>query len=494
MAVQIAEKLQAKLGLDIGASTFHEYPTLGELQAALVSRTGSAPERVDVRKQDTLPPTESDGIQGAPSPAADFGYPPAVGQQSGLFEVLLSAIATETGAEPSDIDADFTALSDLGVDSIMAMQITTAVREQTGIDLHPSILVQNPTIGSLRRTLGQDQLQQEEQKSTRAASGSSTMTSGYVSVEPVRTPSPATSTPVMVDPSTIPSVHSLPPPSAFPDVVPPLAPAATPKVNVVLMQGRKSSGHVPLFMFPDGAGSASTYMYLKRFRNDRPLYVLESPYLHNPQDFTVGVEEVSTHFKQAVLDVHPTGNFLLAGYSGGAIYAYETARQLILDGHVVQGLLLFDMAVPRLRPDPGMPPAMSLLLPPAMVKARNWADPAVMRKQQMHMAQMVRTVAEYEPVPMPPGRRPRRTWLTWCKHGVIERLDDAAHRQLRQSGILTEAIPDFMEDPAVGPFAWAIPPGKPLGPNGWDKLVGNVRCTSIDADHFTMIIPPDVGV
>ncbi|KAK6206418.1 beta-ketoacyl synthase domain-containing protein [Colletotrichum tabaci] len=490
MAIQIAESLQAKLDLEIGASVFHEHPTLGELQTALASRNGLAPKRVDMQQQyDTLLPTQSDRILVASSPVVDVGSPSA-GGQAGLFEVLLSAIATETGAEPADIDTDFTALADLGVDSIMAMQITTAVREQTGIDIHPSILVQNPTIGALRRTLGQDQ-KHHEQKSTREASGSSTMTPDYVSVEPVRTPSPATSEPVMVDASTIPAAHSLQPASAIVDTFPP-APASPPKVNVVLMQGRKSSGHVPLFMFPDGAGGASTYMHLKRFRNDRPLYVLESPYLHNPQDFTGGVEEVSALFKQAVLDVHPSGNFLLAGYSGGAIYAYETARQLILDGYTVQGLMLFDMAVPRLRPDPGMPPAMSLLLPAAMVKARNWADPVVMRNQQAHMAQMVRTVAEYDPVPMPPGRRPHRTWLTWCKRGVIERLGDDARRQLRQSGILTEAIPDFMEDPAVGPFAWAIPPGKPLGPNGWDKLVGNVRCTSIDADHFTMIIPPDL--
>ncbi|GJC89464.1 non-reducing polyketide synthase curS2 [Colletotrichum liriopes] len=490
MAIQIAENLQAKLGLEVGASLFHEHPSIGELQTALVLIAGLTPGRVEIQKQDTLLPTHSNRISGALSPALSVNSSP-VGGHSGLFEVLLSNIATETGAETSDIEGDFTTLSDLGVDSIMAMQITTAVREQTGIDIHPSVLVENPTIGDLRRTFGQDH-QQQEPKPAHLADGSSKTTSGSVSVELVRTPSPATSEPVIVDASTIPTTHSLQPTSAPADAEF-LASVATPKVNVVLMQGRKASGHVPLFMFPDGAGGASTYMYLKRFRNDRPLYVLESPYLHNPQDFTVGVEEVSALFKQAVLDVYPSGNFLLAGYSGGAIYAYETARQLIEDGHVVQGLLLFDMAVPRLRPDPGMPPAMSLLLPPAMVKARNWADPVIMRNQQVHMAQMVRTVAEYNPVPMSPGRRPRRTWLTWCKRGVIERLDDDARRQLRQSGILTEAIPNFMEDPAVGPFAWAIPPGKPLGPNGWDELVGNVRCTSIDADHFTMIIPPDVA-
>ncbi|GKT89057.1 polyketide synthase [Colletotrichum tofieldiae] len=472
MAIQIAENLQAKLGLEVGASLFHEHPSIGELQTALVLRTALTPGRVEIQKQDTLLPTQSNGISGALSSALSVNSSP-VGGHSGLFEVLLSNIATETGAETSDTEGDFTTLSDLGVDSIMAMQITTAVREQTGIDIHPSVLVENPTIGSTAAgtktsTFGRRIIEDDIWQRLRRACPNAE--SGYVGARNGRREYHSHHTFFATDIGTcgcrIPGFSRDP-------------------------ESRKASGHVPLFMFPDGAGGASTYMYLKRFRNDRPLYVLESPYLHNPQEFTVGVEEVSTLFKQAVLDVYPSGNFLLAGYSGGAIYAYETARQLIEDGHVVQGLLLFDMAVPRLRPDPGMPPAISLLLPPAMVKARNWADPIIMRNQQVHMAQMVRTVAEYNPVPMPPGRWPRRTWLTWCKRGIIERHDDDARRQLRQSGILTEAIPNFMEDPAVGPFAWAIPPGKPLGPNGWDELVGNVRCTSIDADHFTMIIPPD---
>ncbi|KAK1991790.1 beta-ketoacyl synthase domain-containing protein [Colletotrichum falcatum] len=506
MAVQIAESLQTKLGIEIGASVFHEHSSVGELLQALA---GLGAKAVNPEKQHQLPSTtKSNAIfdhVNAPSNDTGVSTSPSSGGdgQSALFGVLLSTIASETGAEASDIEADFTALADLGVDSIMAMQIATNVREQTGIDIHPSTLVENPTIGDLRRTFGQNHEQQQRPQDADSNSEATTpspkaplpngsMASGYEFTKHSRSPSLATPE-VAINPTINPFSHQSPPTALTPATNPHPAPAADSlKVNVVLLQGRKASGHTPLFMFPDGSGSASTYMYLRSFRNGRPLYVLESPYANNPRDFTVGVKEVSALFKQAVLATYPAGNFLLGGYSGGAVYAYETARQLIADGHTVSGLLLFDMAVPCLRPDPGMPPSMTLLLPPAMVQSRNWADPAIMRNQQAHMAQMVRTVAEYDPVPMPPGKRPLRTWLTWCKRGVIERLNDDARRQLRESGILTEAISNFMEDTAVGPFAWAIPAGKPLGPNGWDRLVGPVRCTSVDADHFTMIIPPDV--
>ncbi|KAI6355123.1 hypothetical protein MCOR25_008328 [Pyricularia grisea] len=257
------------------------------------------------------------------------------------------------------------------------------------------------------------------------------------------------------------------------------------KSKVVLLQGRKASGQTPLFMFPDGTGSALTYMYLGRLSDSRPLYALESPLLNQSYNPIGGVEEISTLFKESIIETQPSGKFLLAGYSLGAVYAYETARQLINDGYEVEGLMIFDMAVPLPRTDLGLPPsAINLLRPPTMLKPP--------REGEAHMAAMIRMVAEYNPEPMAPGSRPRRVWLAWCRRGVAERLTQEVRKELNQTGLTTEATAGFMEDPAAGVLGWVVPPGKPLGCNGWDKLVGEVKCTSIDADHFTLIVPPGV--
>ncbi|KAK1561624.1 Alpha/Beta hydrolase protein [Colletotrichum navitas] len=235
-------------------------------------------------------------------------------------------------------------------------------------------------------------------------------------------------------------------------------------------------------------------MFLQPLPDDRALYVLESPYLDSGESFTCGVEKVSALFKQAIVDAHPAGNFFLAGYSVGAVYAYETARQLIAEGHSVQGLLLFDMAVPLLRPNPDVLPAIKLLFSPPMLKSSISANPAVQRSQEAHMAHMVRSVAEYDPLPMPSDRRPSRVWLLWCSRSVIERLGDDDCKYLGQSGFVMEQVPGFLESPAIGPLAWITAPGKPPGPNGWDRLVGGqVKCDSIDADHFSMLVTPDVA-
>ncbi|KAK6216853.1 hypothetical protein QIS74_06967 [Colletotrichum tabaci] len=78
---------------------------------------------------------------------------------------------------------------------------------------------------------------------------------------------------------------------------------------------------------------------------------------------------------------HPE-TFLSGVLGKRRLRAQEMARSFILNRRAMQGLLLFDTA--GLRPVPGMLPAMVLMLPPAMVKAHNRADPG-------------RNVAEYDP-------------------------------------------------------------------------------------------------
>ncbi|TLD19122.1 hypothetical protein PspLS_09917 [Pyricularia sp. CBS 133598] len=104
---------------------------------------------------------------------------------------------------------------------------------------------------------------------------------------------------------------------------------APPNVKVVLIQRRRASSHAPLFMFPTAVLSVP-YMC-----SNRPASTT-----HRTLHAALG-RNVSALSKQAILDTQPTGNFLLAGYSGGAICAYDTARQLFEPGHEVQSLLLF---------------------------------------------------------------------------------------------------------------------------------------------------------
>jgi zearalenone synthase (nonreducing iterative type I polyketide synthase) len=271
----------------------------------------------------------------------------------------------------------------------------------------------------------------------------------------------------------------------------------TPTVNVVLMQGRKSSGQVPLFLLPDGSGAAATYIYLPRFKSNLPVYALESPFLQCPAQFTCGIEGIAAKFAQAINKVRPGGPYLIGGYSAGAVMAYETARQLLEAGQTVQGLLLVDMCVPRPMPDlhSSLPTSsLELMVRLSPRTPRNfWLSEAGTKYAQEHMRRIISSLTTYDPKPMPVSARPPRTAIIWARRGLVETASEKTRKLLIQHKINIEPVNNFMEDPSLGPIAWSFPPGKSLGPNGWDRLVGDVKCIAIDGDHFSVIVPPDVS-
>ncbi|TDZ35769.1 Non-reducing polyketide synthase ZEA1 [Colletotrichum spinosum] len=536
MAIQIAVEVQEKLGVQVEAASFLEHPTIEAVTKAFAGLVGSEAQQASLSRPEQPPVSQS-----YTPPNTSVPQVPAT-PDGNILDAVLEALASETGTDIADLD-DSAALADLGVDSIMAIQIATAVQDATGVELGAAMFHDYPTIGDLRRSISSEAQQQHPSRPVtevvpvsqnqgfsgrrnRDSTGSwedvgedrslsstgllqpsgvslsrssSTAQPGFATVEFTNGFQLAAGPPQLQTSNSIPKPSSVPKPlptPALPEFPPTARPAGKPHVNVVLMHGRLSSGLTPLFLFPDGTGAASTYIYLKRLANNRPVYAVESPYLGCPDLFTCGAEHVAALMSAAVLRTQPRGPYLLAGYSGGAVLAYESARQLLAAGRRVSGLLLYDMAAPKLRPDAhadALPRVLVELMVRLMGGSRNvWLDAAAARASQLHMRHTVRCVSAYEGTPMPPDARPARTVVTWCKRGVAERLDDAFKRTLAGHGISCEPAPDFMEDPAVGPFNWTFPPGKPLGPNGWDRMLGPVKCMALDADHFSMIVPPDV--
>jgi zearalenone synthase (nonreducing iterative type I polyketide synthase) len=66
---------------------------------------------------------------------------------------MLESITKETGIGISELSDD-TVPAEIGVDSIVAIEITATVSNTTGLDLLPSFVVEHPTLGDLRRALG----------------------------------------------------------------------------------------------------------------------------------------------------------------------------------------------------------------------------------------------------------------------------------------------------------------------------------------------------
>lgn len=62
---------------------------------------------------------------------------------------------------------------------------------------------------------------------------------------------------------------------------------------------------------------------------------------------------------------------------------------------------------------------------------------------------------------------------------------------LADRDIPTEPFARFTEDAKMGAIAWGLShkTDADLGPDGWDRYVGEMLCLPIDADHLKMLMP-----
>jgi thioesterase domain-containing protein/acyl carrier protein len=117
--------------------------------------------------------------------------------------------------------------------------------------------------------------------------------------------------------------------------------SAGPWSPLVAIQPRGSRR--PLFCVHPSGGSVMDYYHLARHLGDeQPLYGLEARGLDGQGEPMISVEEMASHYLQAVRRVQPEGPYGLAGHSFGGIVAFEMARQLGGQGQEVALLIMAD--------------------------------------------------------------------------------------------------------------------------------------------------------
>lgn len=450
-----------------------------------------------------------------------------------VLQFILESIAKETGLDTSELTEDMV-LTNLGIDSIMTIEIVALVKEVSDFDLLPSFIMECPTIGHLRRrfgptrrspelhdvpTQGQDNGIHETTPNDvipdmdgSAVPSLESSGSSFVYVDTVsRTanssrPSPFDTASLLVAPSQAKSIPDQVPSSNLEDNSP------LPKTKVVLLYGRRPKpDQMRLYLMADGAGTISNYMPLLVHKYCMPIYGMDSPFLRCPSRLTppIGISDVARLMVETLVEFQPEGPLILGGYSGGAVLAYEMCRQLAMTGRKVSGLLLLDMRCP-LPPDTAAPEApilprelVWLLTQQAFTLDSGGAfNPDA--NTSRHLEALFSCVADYHPPPLPAGKS-CPTAIIWCEKGMIGRLEQ--HPDLLQKaldhGLPSKAYPGYMEDPRLGHVAWGIihKTKADMGPNGWERFVGggeedvdqNMLCLSVNADHHEIVQPTHAG-
>ncbi|KAK1573275.1 beta-ketoacyl synthase domain-containing protein [Colletotrichum navitas] len=435
---------------------------------------------------------------------------------AGVFDAIMQTIVAETKLTLAELTDD-TALTDIGIDSIMSIEIASKVTEASGYELSPSSLAKHVTIGGLRSEFD------IPQPATTPSSSSQSEQSGKSIIWVDHTPSGGSSSSFSdVDETTEKTSSGTPTASTVEIGVGKeleLAPKARvspekthdstpePGVKITLLKGAarsrssdKTEPLPPLYMIADGTGTIATYLHLPvNIKTGVAMYGIDSPYLHCPARLTpeVGIPGAAKLIVEALIKKQREGTpFWIGGFSGGALMAYEVCRQLSSAGHSVGGLLLIDMCAPRLShvPDDG---EIGL----AMFEAISGQDDSGVWQgtdnTRLHLQALFASVAAYNPPLLDKSEEPPawRTVLIWAEKGMIDRCTHSArfNKLQEQRRITTTAYPGFMQDPALGAVMWGLPHKTrgDLGPNGWDKFVGSQRlmCMSINADHLQIPTP-----
>ena len=467
MSLTISGKFREDLDLEVESTLFTDFASVGALRKHLGGMSGGA--AVDVSgdnsssdsadsdsESESLPesgittPDTEDFVEMKAATTAQLVRPepqmvqaPAGGND--MIAIIRTTIAQEMEMEIEEI-TETTDLSNLGMDSLMALTVLGKLREDHEIDLDPAILADNPSLGHLRQALGL----------------------GKPAPAPANKQTSQVTVPVMVAPAAppVPVVVQMPPATS------------------VLLQGNPKTSTKNLFLFPDGSGSATSYVAIPAIdARNLAVYGLNCPFMKDPTNYTCGIEGVSKLYLEEVMRRQPIGPYILGGWSAGGVVAYEVTRQLSDlnkanpgKNWYVEKLILIDAPCPiRLEPLPARLHHFFDeigLLGSGTGKTPNWLLP--------HFEYSIKALTAYRPeLKSTHDFKAPPTLLIWATEGVCGKPGDPRP-------------PPQADDPKS--MKWLLENRTDFGDNGWGSLLGHDVCSMVTVvgNHFTMMKPPVV--
>jgi thioesterase domain-containing protein/acyl carrier protein len=187
---------------------------------------------------------------------------------------------------------------DLGGHSLIAVRLFNEIADKFDVDLPISVLMQSPTIEGLAALVRGGPYSEE------AASGSGQAQEAKASAR------------------------------------------AKPELryrHVVPMHAAPVAGRTPLFVVAGMFGNVLNLSHLAHLLGeDRPFYALQARGLYGDVSPHESFEEAASDYIAEIVQVQPQGPYLLGGFSGGGLIAFEMARQLLERGEQVLGVLMLD--------------------------------------------------------------------------------------------------------------------------------------------------------
>ena len=348
-----------------------------------------------------------------------------------VMETVRMVIAQRTGTPLEELTSSIR-LSELGVDFLLALTVISALSERLGMDLPPALIVDNNTLYDIENTLDMN---------------------GYLPSVPTKA--------VISGGASIDAVLSneLPRPQLL----------GPPHATSIRLQGFSETAKKALFLFPDGAGSATSYATLPNISPEIVAYGLNCPWMKTPHELRCSLEQYVAKFVVEIRRRQPNGPYHFGGWSAGGILAYEAAQQLVHAGEETAKLILIDS------PNP-----IGLENPPSRMydyferldffgmagrKAPSWLRP--------HFDAFLRVLDDYKIKPF--SSSSPDTHIIYARDGICKHPSDPR----------PEIRPD---DPRE--MLWLLNNRTGVSGSGWKDLIGGKNLTTQvldDVNHFSMV-------
>jgi hypothetical protein len=389
---------------------------------------------------------------------------------SGLDQIL-DIVSEESGIDKAELNDDIE-LVDLGIDSLLSLLIAGRLKDDVGFDAGSGISLFDE-YGTLR------QLKDAYAKSRgMSISGSSSSSSASKTASGIETPSSGSDSLAAIEFSPDQYVRRAK------SVAGTSFESARPVTSLVLQQA-SSQNSTTLFLFPDGSGSAASYISLPPLSPQITVVGLISPYRRDPENMNCSLEALMTSYVTEIKRRQPSDGYTLGGWSSGGIFAFITAQMLLNNGDTVNNLLLLDS--PPLKLDSGLGQ-----LPPRFyehchkvgvfdqITPSNDGKGYALDQGRLipHFKATVDLLAGYsaEPLHVPREVSKPRVSLCWAGKCALDgvRYESFTVNATDLEGVrfLTETRTDF-------------------GPGAWADLFPGIHChvaTLRDWDHFNMMV------
>lgn len=421
LSITISSRAEDEIGLAMQPSSFSDFPTMNDMikhfapseQISASTSIHSTPrsEEDDVGLRDA---TDGSSIDG----------------ELEILDMVRAMVAEEVGISPAEL-TPATNLLDLGVDSLMSLTITDKL-EQLDIKLPPNFLADCHTMDEIDKVISQ--------------------------MAKIVHTLPLAQREISHDPLTSIAFDA----------------ASAPHATSVRLQGPSKELRNILWLFPDGAGSATSYSTLPPLSSSWAVHGLNCPWLKTPHDLRCTLPQYVSKMVLEIKRKQPVGPYKFGGWSAGGILAYEAAQQLTKQGHQIAKLILLDSPNPIGIKSP--PKAMYDFLESLDLFATNGREPPSWLRP--HFTAFIAMLDKHCPVPFSPKESAPITCMVYARDGLCKNPGD------RRPDVSDDGTEDTRE------MTWLLNNRTNFSGDGWKDLVGNghLRVSVVDeANHYTML-------